>query len=213
MKLTKQTWLQIALIIISFAIGLYLYPVLPQSMATHWGIEGEANGFSSKNFGVFFLPILVSAIYLLLSFLPKIDPRKQNIAKFRPYYDNFITIFLVFMLGVYVFSLAWNLGYQWNIMRFMSAAFAALIFFISRLMEHAEPNWTIGIRTPWTMSNDIVWTKTHELGSKIYRFISGLALFGVVWPNYSFLYIFIPLIVSSLYLVIYSYLEYRKATK
>ena len=77
-------------------------------------------------------------------------------------------------------------------------------------MKKAERNWFIGIRTPWTMSSDKVWKKTHLLASKIYKAVGIIIILGIFFQNYLIWIILVSAIGSAIYLVVYSYLEYNK---
>jgi uncharacterized membrane protein len=93
---------------------------------------------------------------------------------------------------------------------FLSPAFAILFYYSGILIENAKRNWFIGIRTPWTLSNDEVWDKTHKIGGKLFKLAGILALFAIFFERYAILVIVVPLIVVSIYTVVYSYLEYQK---
>jgi uncharacterized membrane protein len=78
------------------------------------------------------------------------------------------------------------------------------------LLEKAKRNWFIGIRTAWTLSSDTVWDKTHQLGAKLFKVTGLICLVGVFFQQYAFVFLIAPVLLVSLYLVIYSYVEYRK---
>jgi uncharacterized membrane protein len=88
----------------------------------------------------------------------------------------------------------------------MGALFIALGF----LLEHAEPNWFVGIRTPWTMSSASVWKKTHHVGAKLFKMAGVVSIVGVLAGTYAYLFIIVPVIIVSLFAVVYSYTEFKK---
>jgi len=90
---------------------------------------------------------------------------------------------------------------------------AVLFYGIGVLLQHAKRNWFIGIRTPWTLSSDTVWDKTHKQGSVLFKICGLIALIGVFFKDYSIYFILIPIIVVSLYLTVYSYFVYSKEMK
>jgi uncharacterized membrane protein len=108
------------------------------------------------------------------------------------------------------FILLWNGGIQVSIGLVLPPAFAALYYEIGVLIGQAKPNWFIGIRTPWTLSSPKVWEKTHALGGRLYRIAGLTALLGIFFPDVAVLFILVPALGVSLYLVVYSYREYRK---
>lgn len=161
--------------------------------------------------GEFFLmPIVTLAIFLLFLLIPEIDPLKKNIAKFRKYFDWFVVLIVLFLLYIYSLTLFWNLGYRFDMGQMIIPALGFLFFYIGVLLKHTKRNWFIGIRTPWTLSSDAVWDKTHQLGSKLFKIAGIIALLGILIPKYAIWLVLIPAISFSLYLFVYSYFEYKK---
>jgi len=195
-----------------FIIGLAAYPLLPGTMASHWGLSGEANGYTSKATGIVLLPAIMVAIMLIFQFLPKIDPLKENIRQFKKYYDRFVMIAVGFLGYTYLLTIIWNLGIKFDLFRFLVPAIALLYYFLGRILPEARPNWIFGIRTPWTLSNGRVWYRTHELAGKLFKLAGGLSLGGFLWPSLAIYFLLIPTVTVSLWLFVYSYLEFRKET-
>jgi uncharacterized membrane protein len=96
---------------------------------------------------------------------------------------------------------------------FLSPAFAILFYYTGILIENAKRNWFIGIRTPWTMSSDKVWDKTHKVGGKLYKIAGVVTLLAIFFETYAIYIIVVPLIMVSIYTVVYSYFEYQKEIK
>jgi uncharacterized membrane protein len=93
---------------------------------------------------------------------------------------------------------------------FLSPALAILFYSTGILIENAKRNWFIGIRTPWTMSSDKVWDKTHKLGGKLFKIVGILALLAIFFESYAILIIVVPVIIVSIYTIVYSYFGYQK---
>jgi len=207
----KKTTLAIFLIILlSFAVGVYFYRQMPDKMVSHWNARGEADGHMPKFWGLFLMPIISVVMALLFFTFPKIDPLKENVKKFRKYFDAFILLILLFLFYLYLLTIFWNRGMRFNFIFALVPSFAILFYYLGVLVEHAERNWFIGIRTPWTLSNDEVWQKTHKIGGKLFKVAGIIALLGIIFPNYAFFFVIFPVIVVSIYTAIYSYFEYRK---
>ena len=90
----KTTLAVTGLVILSFILSIYFYPLVPEQIATHWNTQGEVNGYMSKLWGLFFTPVVITGIAILFLVIPRIDPKKENIEKFRKYYDGFIILFI-----------------------------------------------------------------------------------------------------------------------
>jgi len=210
MKIQKIKIWSFILVIITFVGAALIYPSLPERIASHWGINNEVNGYMGKFWGVFLVPILMLAFYFLFLIIPHIDPKKQNIEKFEKYFDIFVLVFMFFMAYIFGLTLLWNLGYRFILIQFMAPAFAMLFYVVGIMIKHAEPNWSIGIRTPWTLSSEDVWHKTHERGGKLFQIVAVFSLLGIVLPQYAIYFILFPIISVAIYLVVYSYLEFRR---
>jgi len=206
----KSEIIVLIIIFLSFAIGIYFNPKMPEKMASHWNIYGQVDDYLPKFWGLFLMPIISFLMFILFLVIPKIDPLKQNIEKFRKYFDWFIALIVSFLFYLYVLTIFWNLGFEFNFVLLLTPAFSLLFYCIGVLIENAKQNWFIGIRTPWTLSSEKVWDKTHKIGAKLFKITAVIGALGILFPGYAFFFIFIPVISVSIYIVIYSFLEYRK---
>jgi len=93
----KSSAVVLGIILLSFIVSVYVYPVMPEEMASHWNAKGEADGYMQKLWGLFLTPFILAGLALFFFIIPKIDPLKENIKEFRGYYDAFIVLFSVFM--------------------------------------------------------------------------------------------------------------------
>ena len=200
----------ILLIAASVLIGLYAYPQLPERVASHWNAAGEVDGYMSRFWGVFILPIILVAMYLLLIFLPRIDPFKKNIESFKQYYNGIILTIIVFLFYVYILSIAANLGWEFNMTLAIIPMMAIFIFVLGALLKKTKRNWFMGIRTPWTLSSDSVWDKTHLLGSKLFMMAGVITIFGIFFPKYTLYLGIFPLIIAAVVTIIYSYIFFQQ---
>ncbi|MFH0869645.1 MAG: DUF1648 domain-containing protein [archaeon] len=98
----KSELAALALILASIIIGVLLYNQMPDRMASHWGAQGEVNGYMSKFWALFFMPMISIVMFLLFHYLPMLDPMKENVDRFRKYFDSFIILIFVFLLYVYM---------------------------------------------------------------------------------------------------------------
>jgi uncharacterized membrane protein len=160
---------------------------------------------------MFLLPLVATGLALLLSLLPKVDPLKANIARFRGAYDWFIVFFTGYLLYLYVLTLLWNLGARFDFMVLMVPAIAILLFAVGLLVERARRNYFIGIRTPWTLASDEVWARTHRLGGKLFKIAAILTLPGIFWPGLAIWFIAAPVLLVTVVLIVASYVYYRQS--
>lgn len=203
--------ISILLILAAALFGALFYPQLPERMASHWNLNNQVDGYISRFWGAFLMPLISLGLLVLFMLIPQIDPLKANIAQFRGYFNTFILLLIIFMAYLHGLTLAWNLGYTgFNMGSALLPALGLFIFFIGFLLEKAKRNWFIGIRTPWTLSSDKVWDETHRLGATLFKISGLLAILGAFLPEIAFWLMFLPLIGSSLFLVVYSYVLYAR---
>lgn len=206
----KSEIIVILIILISFAVGIYFYPQMPDRVASHWNSQGKVDGYMSKFWGLFLMPIISLVMFLFFLIIPRIDPLRANIEKFRKYFDWFIVLIMVFLFYLYLLTIAWNLGFRFNFVLSLIPAFSLLFYYLGVLIENAKRNWFIGIRTPWTLSSDRVWEKTHKIGGRLFKIIGVMTLLGIFFPSVALFFLIGIAILAGLYTAIYSYLEYKK---
>jgi len=213
MKLRKSEIISLLIIMISFIIGISFYSLLPDKVASHWNAKGEVDGYMSKFGGLFLMPVISLVLLLLFIIIPKIDPLKHNIEKFRKYFNGFIVLMMLFLFYLYILTILWNIGVRFNFVHLLVPIFSIFFYYCGILIQKAQRNWFIGIRTPWTLSNEQVWNKTHKIGGILFKIAGIISLIGILLPEYALFFVICPVIIASLFPVIYSYFAYQKLTK
>src|SRR5262245_38411345 len=179
MSVRTTTIIVLTMILAAVLAGLMLWSRLPDPMASHWNANDQVNGYISKFWGVFLMPLVSLGMFLLFLLIPNIDPLKANIAQFRGVFNVFIAYIVAFMLYIHALTLLWSLGYtSFGMSKALLPALGLLLILIGNLMRQARRNWFIGIRTPWTLSSDTVWDKTHQLGAILFMLSGALAFIG-----------------------------------
>lgn len=212
-KLT--TIIALVLIVGSIIAGALLWNQFPEQMASHWNENDQVDGYMSRFWGVFMMPLVNLGLLLLFLAVPLIDPLKANIAKFRGVFNLFIAFIIGYMTYVHALTLIWNLGNtDLEIGKAMLPAMGLLFFLIGYLLRQAKRNWFIGIRTPWTLSSDRVWDETHRIGSVLFMASGVLAVIGGFFGGMTAVWlILIPVFGTTIFLVVYSFVIYQKETK
>jgi uncharacterized membrane protein len=145
------------------------------------------------------------------NFLPKLDPRRENYARFISSYWLIVNAVIAFMLIAHALILATGMGFAVRIDRLMPAGIGLLFIVLGNYLTRVEPNWFVGIRTPWTLSSDAVWRKTHRTGGWL------MVIGGFVVASLAFLphTAFLPLLISAIVLmavipVVQSYVLWKR---
>lgn len=204
----------ITLITMSVVASIYFYSHFPESVATHWNIRGQADGFSSKAFAAFFFPMFSMALYALFLSIPYLDPKKDRYQQFTKVYHVFKNLIIGFLTLIYLVVGLNGIGYAISVSTVVPLAVGFLILILGNYMSKIQPNWFMGIRTPWTLSSDEVWKKTHQLGGKLFMVFGCLMILGAFLPAEGFWFTFIPgVILASVVPMVYSFILYKRLNK
>ncbi|MDO4268547.1 MAG: SdpI family protein [Eubacteriales bacterium] len=188
-----------------------LYPFLPGRVPIHWDISGAVS-YGPK--AQIFLLCGMSAVFAgLFDLLPRIDPRRKHYEKFGKYYDWFcilMQLFLLIMTGVVLVE-SFRPG-TLSVPVVVMLCVGLLFLFLGNIMPKVKSNFYIGFRTPWALSSEENWRRTHRLGGKCF-FVSGVVtLLSCFIPDQTvaFWLVMIALLVSALIPTVMSYVWYRK---
>lgn len=211
MKKTKILFF--ILIFLSILLSGYFYHLMPDKMVTHWNSEGVANGTMSKIFGLGLFPVLLILLGLLFYYLPRIDPMRKNVESFENEMDIFFILIFIFFIIIQIFVIMWNLGFEINIGIIVLFCISIIFIYLGILLKKTKRNFFMGIRTPWTLSSDIVWDKTHSLGGKLFMIAGFFSFMGLFFKKFMIYFILVPLAIIILVTMIYSYFMFRKIKK
>lgn len=190
--------------------SLLVAPSLPEELVVNWNAAGDPGGTMPKTVALWLLPALAAGLILLFAVIPRIDPLRENIATFRPFYDWFVVVLTAFLGLIHVGVLAFNLGYEFPFTHLILLGTSLLLYFVGALLVRAERNWFVGIRTPWTLSSDEVWRRTHDLGGTLFKLSAIVAAVGVLFGEYALYFLVIPVVLTALSTAAYSYYLYER---
>ena len=209
-KFDKREFPSLLLVVLMFVFGFALSGKFPSSVPTQWNVWGEIIGYGSSNEALFVIPLISLVTYVLLSLIPKIAVMKTNIELFLDYIYRIKAAVILFFFGLYLSSVLNSLGYEFNMSYYIIPSLAILLYYFGWIMQYSKRNFFIGIKTPWTLSDDRVWKNTHRIGSITLRINAALLLLALLFPS-AILFIFIvPVILSFIFFWAFSYWEYRR---
>lgn len=207
-KITTSTILITTLIcLIPVVIGAILYPNLPDEIVTHWGANGEPNGWSNKFTGVILFPGSLVLLNLIMAPLLKVDPRYKNMdMKVTALIQWIIPVVSVFASGS---TLAYALGHEVKVQLIGQLFMGMLFIVLGNYMPKMRYSYTVGIKVPWTLADEEVWDKTHRMAGFLWVICGFIVFIG------SFLRMPFPIMIAACFImiavpVLYSYLIYRK---
>ncbi len=206
-----RKWIPLLIVAAALIASAVVYPDLPERMPTHWNLNGEVDEWGPRAVGAWIIPVVIAFMWALMRLLPSIDPRGKNYVKFGGAFEGIMISVMLFMLVLHGITLRSGLGYPVAMERVVPLGGGILFIVIGNLLPRARPNWFVGIRTPWTLSSDRVWEKTHRVGGWLFvmggLLISLSTFLGGTWSRRVLVAV---CVLSSLGAVVYSYLAWRK---
>jgi uncharacterized membrane protein len=188
---------------------LYLlinWSILPDQIPIHFDFKGTPNGYGSKLIFIL-LPI---GLYLMMLVLPFIDPRKSNYEIFSKTYYK-LRVILCLFIGIFDTIVIYNILHGIEKMGlFLPVSIFMLFTLMGNYMGNIRPNYFVGIKVPWTLNNDVVWTRTHKLAGKLW-FWGGLAGIAALFIVKNAAIVLLPvIIIIAVVPIVYSYIIYQK---
>ena len=195
---------------VSFAGQLFVFPHLPEIIPVHWNMAGEADSTAPRIMQLVHaaLPAVLS---LFMYLIPRLDPRRKNYQSHTFAYGVCSILIVFLILGFSWATALVPLGFSIPLSRISPVALGIMLVLLGNYMPQIRPTFLFGIRTPWTISSETVWRKTHRLGGILYC-AAGLLIFaGAFLPLPLPLYLGIPLFLLLVLIPVgYSYLQFRK---
>lgn len=202
-----------ALVLAMVAVSAWAWPQIPDDalVPIHWGPDGEADGFGSKWVGLIGIPLVGAAVVALLAFLPRIEPRRRNLERSATAYLAVGIAVTAFLAGLHVFAVLAALGGDPDIAALATIGSGIVFIVIGNFLGKTRSNWFFGIRTPWTLSSDRAWARTHRLGGLLFVGVGAAVLLAtvLVGPERAIWLMLAGLLAGTIGLVVYSYLVWR----
>lgn len=200
------------LIITSFMIllpviaGALLWDKLPSEIPSHWNMKGEVDGYSTKAFAVFGMPMIFLSIHWLTAFVTSADPKNKN--------HSGKVISLVFWIipavSVLIAALTYSaaLGKNAPVEVIANVLVGLVLVIVGNYLPKCRQSYTVGIKLPWTLNNEENWAKTHRLAGKVWV-ACGLAVIAAGFLK------LIPVMIAAVLLAVavptvYSYVLHRR---
>lgn len=209
----RKDWPLLTMIFLLLAMGIYYYPILPERVPSHWNIRGEVDGYSSRFFGAFGLPLMSLVFYVLMLIFPSLDPKKESYTRFARAYDVIRWSMIAIFALLHIVVLMAALGRKIDVGKVVQPAISVLFILLGNQMGRFRHNYFVGIRTPWTLANEEVWRKTHRFSGPIWVAGGIISLMGT-WLSapYNFTLMMLAICGASLVSLIYSYVAFRQIT-
>lgn len=209
----NKNWFAIAIIVIMFALAIFFQVDIPQTgdqVVTSVAEDGTPLDQGSRFATIFAMPVIALAILLLLNALPHIAVYRRNIEKFYEQFYGFKAIILLFLLVVYLVNILPAYGYSFNIVFVILPALAVLYFYLGHVLKHIHRNYFIGFLSPWALSSDKLWNRTHRFGGAVLEVCGVFLLVGLIFQDYIIEILAVATAAVIVLTAIYSYLIFSR---
>ncbi|NQT61090.1 MAG: SdpI family protein [Bacteroidetes bacterium] len=204
-------------IAVSLIGTILLYARLPEQVPMHWDLSGQVDSWRPRYF-IFFTALLPALFVLLLRVIPNIDPKSESFSRHGKAYGIVAVVVILFLLGMHWVTILFSLGFAIKIDIVIRGLIGITFIIIGNYLPQAKQNYTFGIKTPWTLDNEVVWNRTHRFGGFAFV-ISGIItiislVLSLLWESFnqrmSFWVVIISCVAAVALTTLYSYLEFRK---
>lgn len=174
----------------------------------HWGADGQVNGYAGKTIGLLLLPLITVAVGATFWAIPIIEPRRANIEKSGKAYAAIWIAVVALMAVIQAVIVAAAMGSAFDTTSVVFVGLGVLFIVIGNYLPKVRPNYLMGIRTPWTLTSDLSWDRTHRVGGRLFV-LEGIVfiLLGAIrpTPEVVFTVLVVGIVVMLVVLFAYSY--------
>lgn len=202
-----------AALVFMAALSAWAWNALPDDVKipVHWGINGKPDRYGGKMEGLLVMPLIAAAIIGVFAVIPRIEPRKLNLAQSRTALFALWIAMLALFTAIHAALVATALGHKVDMNLIVPLCVGGLFIIMGNYFGKIRSNFLMGIRTPWTLSSELAWDKTHRLGGRLFV---ALGILMALTPLIGVTGLWIGLVVAgsvggSLALVVYSYFIWR----
>jgi uncharacterized membrane protein len=201
----------LVLLALDVLFGAFVWRLLPARVPIHWDAEGRVNGWGPAWMNALLLPAITILVYLLLLYLPYIDPSRRNYGAFAGPLRTMRFLMVAFLVFIHILVVLASAGVPVKVDVAIRVALALLFAGIGTRLSGLKHNWFFGIRTPWTLANEEVWERTHRFAGPLFT-VGGLLLVPCAFlpPRAGLAALVAGIIVLALVPVVYSAVLYKR---
>lgn len=205
-----KTWIVVVFAIIIAVVGIF---IMPDTIPTHFGPSGEPDAWGSK-YTVLMYPAILVLVSVLAVPMIKVDPKMDNYGRFSKYYYDFFFGFALFFLAMEAANIAIAMGAAINVGSIICFATGVLMLFVGNMMPKIKQNFFFGIKTPWALTDEENWFKTHRLGGKTFAAGGIVIMIAAFIPGESKIWILLAAVLIMTFIpFVYSYLIFKNKQK
>lgn len=179
--------------VIMAGIAIWTGQQLPaENIPVHWDASGTPDRYSDRGEAMlllWLLPGITLFTALVFCILPQIEPMRDNLFKSRKAYNATWIATMVLMLSIHAgiaYMMLQSTQDQMPTNEFVRVVIAGtglLFIVLGNYLPKTRQNWFLGIRTPWTLSSEFTWEKTHRLAGRLFMGVGFICLISAFILN------------------------------
>ena len=210
----KTPWkvdvLALLMIVAMFILAAVHWSAAPSQIPVHWNFAGEPDRFGGRFEGLFGLPLAAAGVYALLLLLPRFDPRRKNYDAFAGPFAIIRTVVVGLLFGLDIVVLLWIRGERSHLNTLVAAEIGVALILLGNYLPKVKSNWFVGVRTPWTLSSESSWRRTHRLAGWLFTLGGLLTVTAALsFPELARPVMFGTLMATIVTSFIYSYIVWK----
>jgi len=208
MKPVRTLIVSAVFVVIAVGVAVWLYPHMPMRVPTHWDINGQPNGYSSRFWGAAMWPLLIFGLAALTVVLPRISPKGFGMESFAGVFGLMMLVVQGVVLVHGIAAMLAGAGHAVPMTIIVHLSFGVLLMVLGNYMGKLRRNFFAGIRTPWTLASEAVWERTHRLAG--WLFVLAGVVMVIAAPFHAMRLLLGVVLSACLIPVAYSYFIYRR---
>jgi uncharacterized membrane protein len=213
MRALRSYWAALLFVALSFIAPLAVYKSLPDRVPIHWNYQGQIDGWMPKPWGPFLLPMLSVFVIAIVIIAPRVSPKGFEMSPFARVYPTIAAAIAGVQFYLTALVLAAGLGASIAMNRHIPAIMGILFVVLGNYLGKVTRNFFVGIRTPWTLADDVVWERTHRMAGPVFvtggLFLIAMGFISSIPPVAGL----VAIAVSVSLPVIYSFVTWRRSEK
>jgi uncharacterized membrane protein len=185
--MNRRPMIVVSLIVLGvmLAASAWAWTQLPQDaqVPIHWGPDGQPDDWADKTVGLFLMPALTAIVAFVLAVIPRFEPRRSNLERSGKAYGAVWIGTMVLLGGLHLVAISVAMGAVLDLTRIVMVGTGLLFIVIGNYLPKVRSNFMMGVRTPWTLTSDRAWVRTHRLGGRLFVIegviLAALGLLGV----------------------------------
>jgi len=203
----------LVIIILMLLISVWAWRQIPPDtqLPIHWGINGQSDRYTGKFWGLFMMPVILTGMCILLFLVPLIEPRKRHLKLSMKAYNFILIAIVLLMAALHIIIIISSLNKGISVNKTVPFMIGLLFIVIGNYMGKIRSNFILGIKTPWTLSSELSWNKTHRFGGRLFILCGFLlALSAILFTSrVTFAILIVGVFISIIATFAYSYVIWK----